>query len=92
MQDFFSGMIAMGFLVAAVFFFRFWRRTGDMLFALFGISFCFFALNQALTALAGFSRDEQSWFYLLRLAGYTLIIVGIVGKNWRRSSHRAGAE
>ena len=87
MQEFFSGMIAMGFLVAAVFFFRFWRRTDDTLFALFGISFLFFALNHTLTALAGFSRDEQSWFYLRRLAGYTLIIVGIVGKNWKRLPH-----
>ncbi len=92
MTDFFSGMIAMGFLVAAVFFFRFWRRTDDTLFALFGISFLFFALNHALTALAGFSRDEQGWFYLLRLAGYTLLIVGIVRKNWTRTTQRAKTE
>jgi hypothetical protein len=85
---FFAGMITMGFVVAALFFFRFWRRTGDALFALFGISFCFFALNQALTALSGVARDEQGWFYLLRLAGYVLLIVGIAGKNWKRLPNR----
>ena len=92
MTDFFSGMIAMGFLVAGVLLLRLCRRTDATLLAVLGLSLLFFALNHALTALAGFSRDEQGWFYLLRLAGYTLLIVGIVRKNWTRTTQRAKTE
>jgi hypothetical protein len=80
-SGFLSGMVAMGFLVATLFSFRFWKRTGDPLFAIFGISFLLFALNQILTAVSGIPRDEHTWIYLLRLAGFVLLIVGIIGKN-----------
>jgi hypothetical protein len=79
--EFIAGMITMGFLVASLFFLRFWRRTGDWLFIAFGIAFLLFALNQALVVLTGIPREEQSWIYLLRLAGFALLIVAIAGKN-----------
>ena len=81
MYDFLSGMITMGYATAALFFFRFWWRTRDPLFVMFAIAFICFALNQALTALLDIPRDEQSWIYMLRLAGFVLLIFGIVGKN-----------
>ena len=81
MYQFVSGMITMGFATAALFFFRFWQRTADSLFAIFGIAFLCFALNHALTALLDFARDDQSWIYLLRLAGFVLLIAAIVRKN-----------
>jgi len=80
-SSFVSGMIAMGFLTAGLFFFRFWRRTGDKLFIAFGPAFCLLALNQALVVAAGIPREEQSWIYLLRLAAFALLIVAIVAKN-----------
>ena len=79
--DFFSGMIAMGFAVCAVFFLRFWRRTRDSLFLVFSIAFLLLALNQALTTLLGLPLEERSWLYLLRLAAFLLIIGAIVRKN-----------
>ena len=78
---FFSGMIVMGYLLAGLFFFRFWRRTGDRLFVAFAIAFWLFAVQSATTALSGIPREEQSLVYLLRLAGFGLIIAAIVGKN-----------
>jgi hypothetical protein len=81
MLPFFSGMITMGFLTAAVFFLRFWRRTGDILFAVFGVAFTLFALNQALVGLADAPREEHTWYYLLRLAGFALLVIAIIGKN-----------
>ena len=78
---FLAGMITMGFLVAGLFFFRFWRRTGDWLFVAFGIAFLLFALTQGMVALAGIPREEQSLIFLLRLGGFALIIAAIVGKN-----------
>jgi hypothetical protein len=81
--DFFSGMIAMGFAVCAVFFLRFWRRTKDTFFLVFSIAFLLLALNQALTSLLGLPLEERSWLYLLRLAAFLIIIAAIVRKNMR---------
>jgi hypothetical protein len=78
-----SGAITLGYLIAGLFFLRFWRRTRDLLFLVFAFAFWLLASNQALVALAGVPREEQSWIYLLRLAGFTLIIVAIVLKNLR---------
>lgn len=78
---FVSGLITMGFLVAGFFFLRFWHRTRDGLFAIFAAAFALLAVNQALAALLGLPRDELGWIYLLRIAAFTLIIIGIVRKN-----------
>ncbi len=86
MLSFLYGAVTMGFVMAGFFFFRFWRRTGDNLFLYFGVSFCLLAASQALAIALDFPNEDQSWIYLLRLAGFLLLIVGIVGKNLRRSS------
>ena len=78
-----AGMITMGFLLAALFFFRFWRRTRDLLFATFGTAFLLLALNQAVVALALLPREEQPYAYLLRLVAFGLLIVAIIRKNVR---------
>jgi hypothetical protein len=73
----------MGYVIGALFFFRFWRRTGEPLFVYFGLAFLLLATSQALSVWAGQPSDENSWIYLLRLAGFMLLIVGIVAKNVR---------
>ena len=80
---FLSGMATMGYVVAAIFFLRFWRRTRDRLFLAFGAAFFLFALNQTFVALSSYPREDQSVFYLLRFAGFALIIGAIVAKNLR---------
>lgn len=79
---FLSGMATMGFLVATMFFWRFWLHTHDRLFIAFSIAFLLLALNQGLTALSGVPAEERSWLYLLRLAGFGLLIGAIVVKNF----------
>ncbi len=76
-----SGLIIMGDLVAALFFLRFWRQSGDLLFATFAAAFLLLALGQALLALTSAPVEERSWIYLLRLAAFILIILGIAHKN-----------
>jgi hypothetical protein len=85
MLEFTAGLITMGYLTAGLFFLRFWRRTGDGFFLAFCIAFWLFALNQALVPLSGLPREEASSIYLLRLAGFAMIIVAILVKNARRS-------
>lgn len=82
--NFLSGMIAMGFGIAALFFLRFWRRTKDSLFFVFALAFLLLALNQALTSMLGLPQEERSWIYLLRLAAFSLIIIAILRKNVTR--------
>ncbi len=81
MFDFVAGLITMGFAVAGVFFLRFWARTSDLLFLAFCIAFWLLALSQALVAISGIPREEQTWLYLLRLAAFVVILGAIIGKN-----------
>jgi hypothetical protein len=83
MFEFMSGLITMGFAIAGLFFFRFWRRTGDFLFAAFALAFWLLATNQTLLFFATVPLEERTWIYLLRLAAFTLIIVAVVAKNRR---------
>ncbi len=78
---FFSGMITMGYGIAGLFFLRFWKRTAESLFAFFAAAFFLLALGQGLVALSGLSREDLGVIYLLRLAAFTLLIIGIVRKN-----------
>jgi hypothetical protein len=81
MQNFMFGVITMGFLIAGLFFLKFWRRSGDALFVIFAIAFWLLAVNQAIVALIAVPQDEQSWAYLLRLAAFVLLAVAIIYKN-----------
>jgi hypothetical protein len=81
MSGFLAGMITMGFLLAGLFFFRFWWRTQDFLFVAFGCAFVLLAINQAVVALALVPREEQPYVYVLRLLAFGLLIVAIIAKN-----------
>ena len=81
--DFFAGMITMGMIVAAAFFMRFWRRSKDWLFLAFAAAFALLALSHTLTAFLDLPLEERSWLYLLRLGAFSLLIVAILGKNFR---------
>jgi hypothetical protein len=80
---FLSGSITLGFLVAALFFLRFWKRTRDRLFIAFAAAFALLALNQALLVLTDIPVEERSWLYLLRLSAFAIILGAIWGKNRR---------
>jgi peptidoglycan/LPS O-acetylase OafA/YrhL len=84
MIEFMSGAIAMGFVVAAGFFMRFWRRTGDRLFLAFAIAFLLLALNQGLAQWIGDADERVGYTYLLRVLAFVLILGAIVDKNLAR--------
>lgn len=79
--DFLSGAITMGFVVAGLFFLRFWKRTHESLFVTFALAFWLLGLTQALLAFTSIPVEERSWLYLLRLAAFALILVSIWLKN-----------
>ncbi len=82
--DFLSGAIVMGFVVAGLFFLRFWTRTRDGLFLAFSLAFWLLGLMQALLVFASIPDEERSWLYLLRLAAFALILISIGLKNRRQ--------
>lgn len=81
--DFLSGAITMGFIVAGLFFLRFWKRTHEGLFISFALAFWLLGLTQGLLAFTNIPVEERSWLYLVRLAAFLLIFVSIWLKNRR---------
>jgi len=81
--NFLGGALTFGFLVAGLFFLRFWKRTHDGLFVAFALAFWLLGLTQALLTLSNIPVEERSWLYLLRLAAFALILVSIWFKNRR---------
>ena len=83
-RPFIIGVIAMGFLVAAAFFLRFWRDSGDRLFAFFAVAFLLMAITRPLLGISS-DDDHRLAPYLIRVASYGIIILAIVDKNLRRT-------
>ena len=82
---FLSGAVSAGFLVAGLFFLRFWKRSRDGLFAAFAIAFWLLGLNQALLTFSSALVEERSWLFLLRLGAFILILAAIWRKNAQAS-------
>jgi hypothetical protein len=80
--EFVSGAAGLACAAVALFFFRFWRQSGDRLFAYFALAFAALAANRCVLLFVD-PEDEvtTSAVYLIRLAAFVLIIVGIVEKN-----------
>jgi membrane-associated PAP2 superfamily phosphatase len=76
-----DGMLAAGYLIAALFFLRFWRDSHDRLFAFFAAAFGLLMVQRTLLALLRSMNDETSWIYLIRLLAYVLILIAIYDKN-----------
>jgi uncharacterized membrane protein YcjF (UPF0283 family) len=80
LNNFLLGMVVMACAAAGLFFLRFWRKTRDRLFAVFAIAF--WVLGANWLALAFARQDEvRTWLYVVRLAAFVLILVGIIDKN-----------
>ncbi|HWM44213.1 MAG TPA: DUF5985 family protein [Burkholderiales bacterium] len=88
MIEFLSGAITLGYLVAAGFFARFWRKTADRLFLAFAVAFVLLALNQALAQWLGAADERLGYTYLLRVLGFVLILGAIVDKNVAQSEKK----
>jgi len=78
---FLGGMLAMGYLVAALFFLRYWRRTRDRLFASFAVALVILAVQRALLAADLAIVEDRTWYYGLRLLAFVIILLAILDKN-----------
>jgi hypothetical protein len=81
MEQMLTGAIAVGWLLAGLFFFRFWRHTRDRFFLWFALSFWIEAGNRVALGLAGGAGEDAPAFYGLRVIAYGLILLAIWQKN-----------
>ena len=80
-NTFFSGILFLGYLVIALFFLRFWTRTGDRLFAMFSAAFALLAVQRAAFALWDQPTEDLTMLYVVRLLAFLMILAAIVDKN-----------
>lgn len=83
-----SGAIVMGYWVAGLYFLRFWQRSRDRLFAVFGAAFWLLGLQRLALATHPEWNDEYGSIYLLRLLAFLMILGAIVDKNRAAASRR----
>ena len=61
MPVFLDGAIAMGCLIAGLFFLRFWRDSRDGLFLNFALAFWIFAINYGVLGLVPFAHEKRPY-------------------------------
>ncbi len=81
MQQMLSGAIAAGWLTAGLFFFRFWRRSGDRFFLWFALSFWLEAIDRVALGLFVGGQEDSPVIYGLRVVAYGFILYAIWQKN-----------
>jgi hypothetical protein len=81
MDQMLTGAIAAASLVAALFFFRFWRHTRDRFFLYFALSFLIEAANRVALGLLVGADEDGVLFYSVRVVAYGLILLAIWQKN-----------
>ncbi|MES2899858.1 MAG: DUF5985 family protein [Pseudomonadota bacterium] len=76
-----AGAIAMGSIVIALVFLRFWRSSGDRFFLFFSLSFAIEGLHRVYASLDLQGNESSPLHYLVRLLAYGLILFAIWDKN-----------
>ncbi len=67
--------------VAALFFVKFWRHTGDSFFLLFAAAFAIDAIGRLWLGIVQVSNEADPLVYLSRLVTFGLIVIAIIQKN-----------
>ncbi len=81
MIEFLAGAVTLAYVVSGAYFLRFWRKTRDRLFLNFAFAFWLLAINQTVVSTLGAADERSGYAYILRVLGFTLILLAIVDKN-----------
>lgn len=84
LNAFIAGATFFGFLIAALFFLRFWKKTSDRLFLMFSISFLLLGIERVVTAFVPVRSEFQFYTYSIRLVAFLLLICAILDKNRKK--------
>jgi hypothetical protein len=83
LNAFLGGATSMGFFIAGLFFVRFWRSTRDRLFLYFAAAFFVLTTERIVREGMQIQTEWVPYVYMLRLAAFVLILVGVLDKNRR---------
>ena len=89
-EAFLLGFLINMFAVAAMFFWRFWRQTRDLLFLAFSVAFTMEGLTRIPLLFIAHAAEGSPWLYSVRMFASVLIVAAILDKNYRRRG-REGA-
>jgi hypothetical protein len=78
---FLAGGLTACYLLATVFFFRFWRTTRDRLFFSFALAFVLLAIEQIVRLVLGVAFERGNYVYILRIIAFLIILYAIIDKN-----------
>ena len=68
-------------MLAGVLFLEWWRDTDDRLFLWLALAFWCFAAHWTAVSVISFSAEPWYALYWVRLAGFVLVLIGIVEKH-----------
>jgi hypothetical protein len=78
---FLAGGLTACYLLASVFFFRFWNRTRDRLFVGFALAFALLGIEQIALLLFGITDERGNYLFILRIIAFLVILYAIIEKN-----------
>lgn len=81
MVEFVRGATWICDLAIALFFYRYGKEKGDLLFCFFSLAFFLISISVLMLTVLKDGSDYAPYAYLIRLAAYTFIIGGIIHKN-----------
>lgn len=81
-EGFLLGVIVTTSIVAAGFFWRFYRQTRDTLFLAFAAAFFIEGINRIAFLFLDMPNEGSPAIYIVRLVAFLLILAAIVRKNW----------
>lgn len=77
------GVLSMSAAVAGLFFLKFWKESADRLFVFFALAFWSLSAHWTGLAIVNPELESRHQLYILRLAAFVILIVGILDKNAR---------
>jgi succinate dehydrogenase hydrophobic anchor subunit len=89
---FVSGAITFSFVVASIFFLKFWRKSSDLLHLCLGLAFGLFALNQIASDMISPDNAKGGFTFILRALGYLIILAAIFVKNLAQKSNSSNGK
>ncbi len=81
---FLNGAAMMCCLVAATFFLKFWRTSGDRFFGIFSLAFLILAIERTAIMMSKGMQEADPSVYLLRCVAFSAIVFAVVDKNRNR--------
>ncbi len=81
MHQLILGALTMASCTIGLFFLRFWRQSRDRLLLVFAAAFFVLAVDWGLRGAWQPTLETRHYFFLVRLLGFVLLVIGIFDKN-----------